>query len=144
MFRRQLRQQALVFLSDERLAPRVRRLLAKLNERWRAEAAEIMILANDMSEPFARALVAATPAPGLQGLRRSRTYNADPQRHRAMTAERDYLLRKAKPAFASFGRNALDLVAVEAFVRRLIAMPTVVAWLELQDRNTFHILSCVH
>ena len=56
-------------------------------------------------------------------------YGADPRRLKAMVVEREHLLRMGKPAFASFGRNALDLVAVEAFARRLMAIRSVVTWL---------------
>jgi hypothetical protein len=49
-----------------------------------------------------------------------------------------------KPALASYGRNALDLIAVEAFARCLIARPSVVAWLELHNKDAFLILSSIH
>jgi hypothetical protein len=143
-FRRQLRERALAFLTDEALAPRVRRLLAKLNEKWRAEAAEMIILANDTSEPFVRALVVATPVLGLQRLPRKHAVGASGRRLKFMTQERDFLLRRVKPALASYGRNALDLIAVEAFARCLIARPSVVAWLELHNKDAFLILSSIH
>jgi len=144
MFRRQLREKALALLADEGLARRVRSLLAKIDEKRRAEAAEMIILANDSSEAFARALVFATPVLGLQELRRKHVVGASVRRLKFMRQERDFLLRRAKPVFAAFGRNALDLIAVESFVRRLIARPGVVAWLKLHDRQAFQILSCIH
>lgn len=143
-FRKHLREAALGFLADKGMAPRVRRLLAKLNEKCRAEAAEMIIIASDTSEHFARALVAATPVRGLRDLSRKHVYGAEPQQLKSMVAERDFLLRNSKPAFAALRRNALDLVAVESFARRLIAMPSVVAWLKLHDRRAFHVLSCIH
>jgi DNA invertase Pin-like site-specific DNA recombinase len=142
-YRACLRQVAQDLLSRGGLSCRARTILAKLDDRSRAEAAELIILANDVTEEFARALVAATPVRGLQDASRKHIYGADPRRLKSMVAERDYLLRRAIPAFASFGRNALDLVAVESFARRLMEKQNVVDYLSRHDTDALHSLSSI-
>lgn len=142
-YRARLRDDALDLLGNGGLPSRACSVLSKLNDTSRAEAAEFIILANDMTEEFARALVAATPVRGLRDPSRKHIYGADPRRLKLMVAEREHLLRKARLAFASFGRNALDLVAVEAFARRLMGIRSVVAWLTRHDKDTLYSLLLV-
>jgi hypothetical protein len=142
-YRARLRQAALDLLGNGGLSRRARMVLAKLNDRSRTEAVELIILVNDMTEEFARALVAATPARGLRDASRKHIYGAEPRRLKSMVAEREHLLRLAKPAFASFGRNALDLVAVESFAGRLMAIRSVVTWLTRHDKDALYSLSLI-
>jgi DNA invertase Pin-like site-specific DNA recombinase len=142
-YRARLWEAAMDLLGNGGLSRRARMVLAKLNDRSRAEAAEVIILVNDMTEEFARALVAATPTRGLRDASRKHIYGADPRRLKTMVAEREHLLRMAKPAFASFGRNALDLVAVEVFARRLMAIRSVVTWLTRHDTDALYSLSLI-
>jgi hypothetical protein len=142
-YRAHLRETALDLLGNGGLSRRARAVLDKINDPFRTEAAELIILVNDMTEEFARALVAATPVRGLLDTSRKHIYGADPRRLKSMVAEREHLLRMAKPAFASFGRNALDLVAVEAFARRLMAIRSVVTWLTRHDKDALYSLSLI-
>lgn len=142
-YRARLRENALNLLRSGGLSRRARTVLDKLNDTSRAEAAELIILANDVTEEFARALVAATPVRSLRDASRKHIYGADPRRLKSMVAEREHLLRRARPAFASFGRNVLDLVAVEAFGRRLMALRSVVMWLTRHDKDALCVLSSI-
>ncbi len=140
-FREKIRKAALGLLSGDATNRRARELLDKLRAAWRVEAAEIIVLVNDPSEYFARALVAATPARGLLEQSRKHTRGAWPRELKSMTAERAYIHREAKRAFATFGRDALDVVALESFARRLATTPAVVAWLEGHDREALRTLN---
>lgn len=142
-YRAHLREAALGLLGNGGLSRRTRMVLAKLNDRSRTEAVELIILVNDMTEEFARALVAATPARELRDASRKHIYGANPRRLKSMVAERKRLLRLTKPAFASFSRNALDLVAVESFARRLMAIRSVVTWLTRHDKDALYSLSLI-
>ena len=115
--------------------------MAKLTDRARVEAAEMIIIVNDPSEQFARALVAATPLSGLQNPCHKHIYGADAKRMKRLVAERKILLGEAKQTFASAGRNALDLVAVEGFARRLLATQCVASWLEASNRAALSTLA---
>ncbi len=95
-FAKRLRAAASEFVGAQSTAPRVRRLLAKLKDKAALETAEMIILVNDATEPFARALVAATPAPGLQTTCRKHIYGADAKALKKLVAERDVLLCNAK------------------------------------------------
>lgn len=142
-FRQKLAVEAAAFLSDKALSRRVKRLLSKLKDKWRLEAAELILLTNDKNEQFARALVASTTQRGLRCLSRKHIYGADPKRLKAMVTERELISAKAMPAFAAYGRDALDLIAVESFVRCIMKRPAVVNWLRCFDRNASRMLSCV-
>jgi DNA invertase Pin-like site-specific DNA recombinase len=139
-FRDDLRKEALDLLSGDELSRRARALLDKLVDAWRVEAAELMVLVNDLTEYFARALVVATPPQGLLEPPRFRAFGARLRRLKALRAEREYMHREGKRSLAAYGRDALDLIVVQSFVRRLMATPAVVAWLERHDRNALQSL----
>jgi len=143
-FCQNLRKLALDLLTGDATNRRARDLFGKLAEAWRVQGAELAVLANDASEYFARALVAATPASGFLEPSRRHTRGARSRELRSMIAERAYIHREARRVFASLGRHALDLVAVESFVRRLTATPAVVAWLNQHDREALHCLKRAH
>lgn len=142
-FRQGLFVAATGFLAGQTISPRVRRLLARMNDKWRIEAAELIILADDRTEQFARALVASTPQRCLRLPSRKRVYGADLKRLKAMEAERALAIAKAKPAFAMFVRNALDLVAVEAFVKRIMKRQVIEKCISRTDRTALHLLSSI-
>lgn len=137
-YRALLRKMALDLLSSTQLSRRARTVLDRLDDTFRAEAAELILLVNDRTAEFATALVAATPAQGLRVGSRKRICGSD--RNKGMITERDYLLNTGRAAFASFGRNALDLIALECFARRLTMTQSAVAWLDKNDKVALHIL----
>lgn len=139
-FREKLRKAALELLSGEATNRHARDLLEMLAPAWRVQAAEIIILVNDPSEYFTRALVVTTPARGHLEQPRN-PHGSRPREIKWMLAERAYIYQEARRAFASFGRNALDLAAVESFARRLAATPAVVAWLECHGKEALRTLS---
>jgi DNA invertase Pin-like site-specific DNA recombinase len=142
-FRQKLSDEAAAFLSGKDIARRAKRLLSKLKDKWRLEAAEIILLRNDRSEQFARALVASTPRRGLRSTSTKHVYGADPKLLKSMVRERESISAKAKPALAAYGRDALDLVAAESFMRRILELPPVVSWLRGFDRAALRMLSLV-
>lgn len=129
-FRDRLRSAALDLLVSATTSPRTRALLGKLQDQEQIEAAEIMVLANDTSDYFARALVIATPA---RGRPRHRPQGVPERKLDAMAQERAFLHREARRALAGYGRNALNLVVLEAFARRLANAKSIVAWMEEHD-----------
>ena len=136
-----LRRTALKLLSEDATSRRTRELFHKLTAARREEAAEIIILVNDPSEYFARALVAASPASGLRRQSRKHVYGASPDVLSSMIAEGAYIHQSARQSFAAFGNNALALVTLECFRRRLAHKPAVVSWLEQYDRLAFDVLT---
>jgi len=133
-FRAKLREAAVELLSVEPTNLHTRDLLGKLARPWRVQAAELIVLAADRTEYFARALVLTSPM--RAHLIPSRAHcNSSPRQLKWMLAERTYMYQEARRVFASFGRSALELVAVEAFARRLATTPVTVEWLERHDRE---------
>jgi DNA invertase Pin-like site-specific DNA recombinase len=140
-FRDGLRTAALDLLTGEATSRRTRELLDKLAEGWRVEAAEIIVLVNDASDYLARALLIATPACGRLQEPRYRPSGVQQRKLNSMAAERAYIHEGGVNALASYGRNALDLVALEAFARQLAATMAVVTWMEGHDREALRTLS---
>lgn len=132
-FRKTLVESSLRCDVERSLPPRVAKILRKLREKWRREAMHLMLLTNDQSEALARSLVGGTPAHGLVEERRKRIYGAEQKLLSLLVRERDELLRTAIPAVSHLGRNSIDLVVVEGFVRRLLSMPEVAARLKAQN-----------
>lgn len=135
VFQSQLRERARELLSDNGLTRRAGLLLDKLTPARRIEAAEIMVLVNDLTEYYARALVAATPTESLTKRPQKHVYGARPRELKAIVDESPYTYWEAKRALADFDHDTLDLLALTAFVRRLLALPTVVGWLKRQARE---------
>lgn len=139
-FRERARKSALDILSDERLNPRTRELLEKLATGWRIQAAELIVLAGDRTDYFARAVVAATPVRGHLDQKRRRPCGVRPAELKWMTAEREYMLLQSKQVLASFGRDALEVAVIEAFVRCLLVRPAVASWLAEHDGEALDLM----
>jgi hypothetical protein len=60
---------------------------------------------------------------------RKHVYGARQKELQLLITEGEVLYRESKRALSTFGRDAHDLVAIEAFVRRLLATPKVSAWI---------------
>lgn len=140
-YRDELRLAAQALETGAVLPPRVMKLLRKLRPKWRSEAIQLMLLTNDRSEEFVRSLIGATEAKGLYQQSRKRIYGADLRMLASLVRERDRLMRDAIPAISHLGRDSLDLVIVESFVRRLMAMSDVFAWLRTHHAQLFKALS---
>lgn len=134
-----LRDQALALLSGS-WSRRARILLRKLTPERSVEAAELMVLIGDPSEEQLRALVAASPLSGRIDRPRKHIYGACPKELELITVESAYIYQESKRALAEFGHDTLDILALEAFVRRLLASPTVIGWLERHDMNALKAL----
>jgi hypothetical protein len=132
-FRDKVRKSALDLLSGEGSSPRTRELLEKLATGWRIQAGELIVLAGDRTDYFARAVVAATPVRGHLDQKRRRPSGVRPAELKWMTAESEFMLRQSKQVSAAFGRDALEVAVIEAFVRCLVARPAIVSWLGEHD-----------
>jgi DNA invertase Pin-like site-specific DNA recombinase len=128
-FKSALREQAIDLLASDAINKRARALLHKLTTSRRVEAAECIVLVNDLSEYYARSLVAATRSDDLLEAPRKHVYGARQKELQLLITEGEVLYRESKRALSTFGRDAHDLVAIEAFVRRLLATPKVSAWI---------------
>lgn len=142
-FQERILGRAVSFLADNGPGKQARQLLDKLTPERRIEAAETMVMTNDITLSHARALVAATPK--AQILRRSNKhiYGASQRELRSMVEEGAYTYREAKRALACFGCDALGVVALAAFARRLVSNQRVVGWLQEHDRRAVAVVNKV-
>lgn len=141
MFEAHLRERVRKLLSEKGLTPHAMAELSKLTETRKLASAEFMVLANDPTQYLARALVWFSPLEGLQEYRHLHIREARSKRLRPIIEGSTHLYRDAKRALGEYGHDALDLVALEAFVRRLLASPSVVGWLERHDMNALQELN---
>lgn len=104
-------------------------------ERQRA-AAELMVLAGDVSEYLARALVAATPEQELADWPRKHIYGPRQKELNAVVEEGQFIYREGKRALTMIGPTMVVCAILGGFVRRLLMMPDVVACLESDTART--------
>lgn len=130
-----LRERAISLLSQNGLSQQARPVLERLVPERRIEAAELMILAGDLTQYHARALVAATPEDMLRKQPNKHIYGPTERELKVMIAVSETTYREAKQSLARFGDDALDEVVLRAFVRRLMSGPSVAAWLERHQRR---------
>ena len=102
-----------------------------------------MVLLGDPSEVQLRALVAASPLSGRTKRPRKHIYGASPKELELIINECAYIYRETRRALVEFRHDALDLLALEAFVRRLLASPSVVGWLERHDMSALRDLKAL-
>jgi DNA invertase Pin-like site-specific DNA recombinase len=130
-----LRERAIALLSQNGLSQQATPVLERLVPERRIEAVELMILAGDLTQYHARALVAATPEDMLMERPNKHIYGPTERELKVMIAVSATTYREAKHSLARFGDDALDEVVLEAFVRRLMAGPFVAAWLERHHKR---------
>ena len=134
-----LRERAIALLSHNGLSQQATTVLERLVPERRIEAAELMILAGDLTQYHARALVAATPGDMLMKRPNKHIYGPTERELKVMIAVSATTYRETKQSLARFGDDALDEVVLGAFVRRLMSAPPVAAWLERHHRRAVRV-----
>lgn len=140
-FQEDLRDRATALISGNRLSAKARLLFEKLTLERRIEAAEVMVLTNDITDCHALSLVVGTPDHELMEGFRYRANGPRRRLRRRLIEEGAYNYREAKRALSASGFDTLDSVVLCAFVRRLMANPDVSAWLEKNNRKAAAVLT---
>jgi hypothetical protein len=130
MFLANLRANALALLNGNEINRRARHVLLRLQQSRLVEAAEFMLLLDDLTDNFALALVAATQPELLVPRKTTHVYGAEAKELKAFVEEGERIFRETKRALCSFKRNSLDLMTLSAFTRRLLANAKILKWLE--------------
>ncbi len=139
-FQEDLRNRATALISGNRLSAKARLLFEKLTPERRIEAAEVMVLTNDITDCHALSLLVATPDHQLLERFGHRANGPSRRLRRTLIEEGAYNYREAIRALASSGFNALDGLVLLAFARRLMANPDVAAWVEQHNRKAMGVL----
>jgi ParB-like chromosome segregation protein Spo0J len=117
-------------LKDKHLASAAIGQLKKMRPGRQIEAAELMLAANNFSEAYARALLAATPQEQVVSARAKRVNGVSFEQMARMEREMANLQRDLKLVEDSYGDDVLNLVVARGYVAKLFKNPSLVRYLE--------------
>jgi len=117
-------------LKNRRVAPRVFPVLKKMKPIRQIEVAELMTGATNFSVPYAKALLAATPAAMLVNPdKRTISEGLTPEQVAKMEKEMEILQRDLRLVEDSHGNAVLNLVLVRGYLSKLFEKQRVVRYL---------------
>ena len=117
-------------LKDKHLASAAIAQFKKMRPARQIEAAELMLAANNFSEAYARALLAATPQDQLVNARAKRISGVSFEQMARMEREMANLQRDLKLVEDSYGDDVLNLVVARGYLAKLLKNPNVARYLE--------------
>jgi ParB-like chromosome segregation protein Spo0J len=117
-------------LKDKHLASGAIAQLKKMRPARQIEAAELMLAANNFSEAYARALLAATPRDQLVNAQAKRISGVSFEQMARMEREMANLQRDLKLVEDSYGDDVLNLVVARGYLAKLLKNPNVARYLE--------------
>ena len=117
-------------LKDKHLASAAIAQFTKMRPARQIEAAELMLAANNFSEAYARALLAATPQDQLVNARAKRISGVSFEQMARMEREMANLQRDLKLVEDSYGDDVLNLVVARGYLAKLLKNPNVARYLE--------------
>jgi ParB-like chromosome segregation protein Spo0J len=117
-------------LKDKHLASGAIAQLKKMRPARQIEAAELMLAANNFSEAYARALLAATPQEQLVNAQAKRISGVSFEQMARMEREMANLQRDLKIVEDSYGDDVLNLVVARGYLAKLLKNPNVARYLE--------------
>lgn len=118
-------------LKDKHLASGAIAQLKKMGPTRQIEAAELMLAANNYSEAYARALLAATPQDQLVNATKAKRINGVSLDQMArMEREMANLQRDLKLVEESYGDDVLNLVVARGYLAKLFSNTTVARYLD--------------
>jgi ParB-like chromosome segregation protein Spo0J len=118
-------------LKNKHLASGAIAQLKKMRATRQIEAAELMLAANNFSEAYARALLAASPQDQLVDAAKAKRINGISVEQMArMEREMANLQRDLKLLEDSYGGDVLNLVVARGYLAKLFSNPTVARYLD--------------
>jgi len=125
--------EAAELLKNAHMSPNAIRILRKMKPSRQVEVSEIMIAAHNTTVPFAKALLAATPAVQLvDSERKKQDMGLSPEEMARMERETQLLARDIKLVKESYGRDTLNLVLACGYLSRMLEYGKVVRFLSNQ------------
>jgi hypothetical protein len=107
-------------LKTKHLAPGVFTALRKMRPMRQIEVAELLVIANNFSIPYTKALLAASPPEMLVEPDKYKTVDGlTPEQMARMTKEMEVLQRDLKPIEESHGNEVLNLVLARGYLKKL-------------------------
>ncbi|WP_345541755.1 plasmid partitioning protein RepB C-terminal domain-containing protein [Variovorax defluvii] len=123
--------EAAELLKDRQFSPEVSTALRQMRPTRQIECVELMIAANTLTVPYARALLMATPSEMLTAGRRRPVDKAVSQEQvERMEHEMANLQDQYKLAEQTYGEDILNLVVARGYIGKLIDNPQVMRYLQ--------------
>ena len=121
--------EAVELLKDKRISPTALRALSRVVPERQIEMCELMIAAHNYTVPFAKALLAATPASQLKEPSKKKLEGLSLEEIARMEKETEGLVHDIKLVKESYGKDTLNLVLACGYLSRLLDNCKVVGFL---------------
>jgi hypothetical protein len=114
-------QEAVELLDDRQFSPELARALRKMKPTRQIECVELMIAANNVTVPYAEALLVATPASQLvDGKKPPKLTGVTPEQMAKMEREMTNLQGQYKLVEQTYGQDVLNLVLAKGYLGKLL------------------------
>ncbi|GAB2871837.1 plasmid partitioning protein RepB C-terminal domain-containing protein [Paraburkholderia jirisanensis] len=114
-------QEAVELLDDRQFSPELARALRKMKPTRQIECVELMIAANNVTVPYAEALLVATPASQLvDGKKPPKLTGVTPEQMAKMEREMTNLQGQYKMVEQTYGQDVLNLVLAKGYLGKLL------------------------
>ena len=117
-------------LKDKHISSTAMAQLKKMRAARQIEAAELMLVANNFTTAYARALLAATPRDQLSSAKAKQITGVSAEQMTRMEREMANLQRDLKLVEDSYGGDVLNLVLARGYLAKLFSNPTVAKYLD--------------
>jgi hypothetical protein len=121
--------EAVELLKDKRISPTALRTLSRVVPERQIEICELMTAAHNFTVPFAKALLAATPASQLKEPSKKKLEGLSLEEIARMEKETEGLVHDIKLVKESYGKDTLNLVLACGYLSRLLDNGKVVGFL---------------
>ena len=137
-------REAAEVLKNRNISPNVFAALKKMKPMRQLEVAELLVAANNLSVPYTKALLAATPAEMLVDPDKRKVIDGlTPEQIAKMEKEMDSLQRDLKLIEASHGNEVLNLVLARGYLAKLFGNARVVRYLAQNFGDIFRELQAI-
>ncbi len=122
--------EAAELLKDQQFSADIGRVLRKMKPTRQVECAELMVSANNITVPYAEALLVATPAEMLvDGKKPAKLAGVSPEQMTKMEREMSNLQGQYKMVEQTYGQDVLNLVLAKGYLTKLLENKSVARYL---------------
>lgn len=113
--------EAAALLNDRQFSPDLTRAIRKMKPTRQVECVELMVAANNVTVPYAEALLVATPASRLvDGKKPSKLTGVNSEQMAKMEHEMSNLQGQYKLVEQTYGQDVLNLVLAKGYLARIL------------------------
>ena len=136
--------EAIELLQDRHFSVELARMIRKMKPARQVECVELMLSANNLSLPYAEALLIATPEVSLApDARRTRPAGVTPEQMARMEREMESFLEQYRLAEQSYGEDILNLVLARGYLGKLLENAKVIRYLKQHQQDVLEQLTAI-